>query len=440
MKRLEFHQLDEKIIDRCVHCGFCLPSCPTYRLTGNEAESPRGRIDLLRLLGRGDLVLDSEFVAHIDSCLGCLSCVSACPSGVQFDELILQARSLISMSYRRNWGERISRAAIFAVMPYPRRMRTAMWGSVLADKMRLGALLQGKSFSKSVLVRTLLASLELASKRSLATARRRSTRSGLKFYPGLEPRRGRVGLLKGCAGAVLFENVERATIEVLQGEGFDVLVPERQGCCGALAHHSGELSLAAKQASQLLGDLSSINVDSWITTAAGCGSTLKSLPEVLALDGRPTGGAESFSAAVVDVSEFLDSVGLRGRYHGVTARVSYHPACHLVNAQQISRQPISLLESISGLTVIIPPDANICCGSAGTFNLLHPGEASALGVAKVAAIMTTDPDVIAAANPGCLLQIAHYCPGGVAVVHPVELLALSMRGGDIEELRESVTS
>ena len=406
---------ERKLIDTCVHCGFCLPACPTYQLSANEAESPRGRIDLMRRHSDGAIQLDSDFVGHIDSCLGCMACVKACPSGVDYETLIVEARSMIQSSFRRPGRQRLVRKAIFAIMPYPVRMRPLVRLGSLAK--RLGAERVAPRLSNGGVAATFASALALLPRMTSSSAPARG-----RLYAASSPRRGTVGLLTGCVSAVVFGSTEQAAVDVLRAEGFDVLVPAGQGCCGALAEHSGESPLAARLARKLVARLDREQVDAWITTSAGCGSTLKSYD--LLLPGEAS--AAKFSGRVRDIHEFLHQQGLRADYKPLGIRIAYHPACHLANAQGIVDEPLALLRAIPGCEVLLPGQAGTCCGSAGIYNLIEPATAEALGTAKASAIAELRPDVVAAGNPGCLLQIARYSDPGLASAHPVELLARSL--------------
>ena len=407
---------ERKLIDTCVHCGFCLPACPTYQLSSNEAESPRGRIDLMRRYLDGAIGLDADFVAHIDSCLGCMACVKACPSGVDYETLIVEAQSMIHASFQRPSRQRLVRKVIFAIMPYPARMRPlARLGSL---SKRLGVERIAKGRASGGVAATLASALALLPRvaNSAVPARNR-------LYSASAPRRGVVGLLTGCVSSVLFGSTEQAAIDVLCAEGFDVLVPGGQGCCGALAEHAGEAPLARRLAGALVARLGREQVDAWITTSAGCGSTLKSYDRLL--PGNPA--SREFSERVRDIHEFLYQQGLRADYKPLGMRVAYHPACHLANAQGIVDEPLALLRAIPGCEVVLPGQSGTCCGSAGIYNLVEPATAQVLGKAKASSIAELHADVVATGNPGCLLQIARYSDPGLASAHPVELLARSLR-------------
>ena len=407
---------ERRLIDACVHCGFCLPACPTYQLSANEAESPRGRIDLMRRYSDGALKLDSDFVAHIDSCLGCMACVKACPSGVEYETLIVEARAMIQASFVRPASQRLVRKAIFALMPYPRRMRPLVRLGGMAKQM-FGSRVVAAAGARGGLAGAVASALALLPR---TTGAARPARN--RLYSAAGPKRGTVGLLTGCVSSVIFSSTEQAAIDVLRAEGFDVLVPAGQGCCGALAEHAGEARLAGRLARAMVGKLGRERVDAWITTSAGCGSTLKSYDRLLADD---TAAAE-FSGRIRDIHEFLYQKGLRADYGPLNIRVAYHPACHLANAQGIVDEPLALLRSIPGCEVLTPAQAGTCCGSAGIYNLVEPATAERLGVAKAASIAELGVDVVATGNPGCLLQISRYSDPGLESTHPVELLARAL--------------
>ncbi|HEY2793025.1 MAG TPA: (Fe-S)-binding protein [Micromonosporaceae bacterium] len=395
------------LTDACVHCGFCLPSCPTYQLTGEEAQSPRGRIHLLRQLLDGNATAD-EIAAPIDTCLGCLACVPACPSGVQYEPIIEAAREIVVDA--RPTRERLARKSLFTVLPYPRRLRVAP--------------VPVKAFPKLAHVDpTLRAAAELAPPR--ATHVRRLP----PLVKARGPRRAVVGLLTGCAQSVFFRHVSAASARVLALEGCDVVVPRSQGCCGALSMHAGRAAQARRLARDVVATFAKANVDYLVTDVAGCGSAMKGYARLLAGDARWERPAAELAAKVRDVSEFVDSLSPVAERHPVPVTVAYHDACHLANGQGIKSAPRRLLEGIPSLRVVELSDGGRCCGSAGTYNLFEPETAASLGAMKAAAIAETDATVVAAGNAGCLLQIAsalEQAGSDVTARHTIEILDASL--------------
>jgi glycolate oxidase iron-sulfur subunit len=425
-----FHPPDPGLIDDCVHCGFCLPSCPTYALWGEEMDSPRGRIHLMRQGLEGEPLTES-MVGHFDACLGCMACVTSCPSGVQYDKLIEATRSQVERHHRRTPGQRLLRAGIFALFPYPRRLRLLRW------PMRL---YQGSGASRLVrrsgLLRRLPASLRVMESIAppLSPAWRRPGR-----LPAQGERRAVVGLLTGCVQRAFFGHVNAATARVLAAEGCDVVVPPRQGCCGALSLHNGREAEAASFARRLIDTFERAGVDAVVVDAAGCGSAMKEYAHLLRDDPAYAGRARDFQAAVRDLAEFLVELGPRAPRHPLPVTVAYHDACHLAHAQAIRDQPRQLLRGIPGLQVREIAEAELCCGSAGVYNLLQPEAGAALGQRKAGNIAATGADWVVTANPGCLMQIAAELgeadrPGPqIGFRHTAEVLDASIRGTGLDD-------
>ena len=412
---------DPGLLADCVHCGFCLPACPTYDLWGEEMDSPRGRIQLMELVGQGEVALDDTVVGHFDACLGCMACVTACPSGVAYDTLIEQTRAAVEATHVRGWGERVFRRAIFALFPEPRRLRVALALGWAFRRSGLRALA-----SRAGLLRRLPARLA-----TLDALTPDVGWSQLRGQPtaGARPSgatRARVALLTGCVESVLFSDVQAAAVRVLAAEGCEVLVPPRQGCCGALGLHSGEVDHARSKARALLDSLAGCDVDAFVTCTAGCGSALKGYGDLLAGDPAYAAAASAFADRVRDVNEWLDELGPVADRHPIPARVVYQEACHLGHAQGVRSAPRSLLAGIPGLEVVDLGDGQRCCGSAGLYNLFEPEPAAELGRRKASHIAAHAPDLVASANAGCALQIGRFAD--VPVRHPVELLDAAIRG------------
>jgi glycolate oxidase iron-sulfur subunit len=419
----EHHPPRRDLLDDCVHCGFCLPTCPTYQVTGEEMESPRGRIYLMDLAAKGEIPLDDTFGARMDSCLGCMACVSSCPSGVRYDRLIESVRPQIERHVPRTRADRMFRALIFALFPYPSRLRMAALGGLLYQRSGMRALLHrlGVIDRLPARLRALEALLPPVSLRSLLS----------RFPEHVAPAesvRLRVGLLAGCANRVFFGDVNAATVRVLAAEGCDVYVPQDRQCCGALSVHAGEEEPGLKRARATIAMFERYQLDVVVANVAGCGSTLKDYGELLADDPAYAARAAAFSAKVRDVSELLAELPARTTRHPIATRVAYHDACHLANAQSIRSQPREVLRSIPDLSLADIAEAELCCGSAGIYNLVQPEKAEELGRRKAANLAAVAPDVVATANAGCLLQIRRFIDAGIPVVHPVQLLDASIRG------------
>ena len=414
------------LIDDCVHCGFCLPACPTYNSWSEEMDSPRGRIDLMRGLAEGSLRFTETVVAHFDRCLGCMGCVTACPSGVRYDILIEQTRAAIEKNYRRPLFDRLYRSFLFFLFPHPERLK------VVASLLRIYA---GSGFQRLVRGSGLLRHLpgRLAQLDSLMPALRRGKEYAEppERTAALGRARAKVGLLAGCVQRVFFPEVNAATVRALSAEGCAVVVPAGQGCCGALSMHAGREEEALDFARDLMRRFEGETLDAIVVNAAGCGSNLKDYARLFAGDPDWAPRAAAFSAKVRDVSEFLARLGPAATRHPVPLRVAYHDACHLAHAQGIREEPRTLLRGIPGLELLEIPDGDQCCGSAGIYNLIEPASADEIGARKADNVLSTRPDLIASANPGCTLQIQKILrERGIelSAAHPIEILDASLRG------------
>ncbi len=413
------------LIADCVHCGFCLPACPTYVSWGEEMDSPRGRIDLMKGVEDGIIPLDALVTGHIDACLGCMGCVTACPSGVRYDLLIEATRAKIEAQVPRSPSDSAFRNFVFALFPYPRRLRVLAPGLWLGTKLGLTRLAAGP-----------LGKLLPPRLRQLATmAPPLHLRDTLRTLPARVAARGeqraRVGLVAGCVQRTFFPGVNDATLRVLSAEGCEVVVPPGQGCCGALSLHSGRAEEAKRFARALIERFEREPVDAIVINAAGCGSTLKEYGELFADDPAWSERAEAFARKVRDVNEYLAALEPRAPRHPLPLRVAYHDACHLAHAQRIRSQPRQLLRSIPGLELLEIPEGDQCCGSAGTYNLFQPESAHEVGSRKVDNVALVAPDVVASANPGCTLQmqaIARERGVTLHAAHPVEILDAAIRG------------
>jgi glycolate oxidase iron-sulfur subunit len=412
-----------ELLADCVHCGFCLPTCPTYALWGEEMDSPRGRIYLMELASTGEIGIDDIFVTHIDRCLGCMACVTACPSGVQYDKLVEATRPQIERNYERSARDRWFRRLIFALFPYPRRLRAAAVLGWLYQRLRIAALLR-RSGLQARLPARLRALESLLPDVPLRDLRRRLPRRvAARGAP-----RGRVALVTGCVQSVYFAEVNAATARVLASEGYEVMVPREQGCCGALQEHSGEEAAALRRARRMIATMERADVDLIVINAAGCGSTLKEYGHLLRDDPAWVDRATAFSAKVADINEVLADIEPHAPRHAIAARVAYHDACHLAHAQGVRTQPRQVLAAIPQLDVVELSEPEICCGSAGIYNLLQPEAASDLGVRKAATIAAVAPDAVVTANPGCMLQINRHLERPLPMLHPVQVVDAAIRG------------
>ncbi len=392
-----------QILRTCVHCGFCTATCPTYQILGDEADSPRGRIYLIKEMLESGRPADDKVVKHVDRCLSCLSCMTTCPSGVHYMHLVDHARAHIEQTYRRPWRDRMLRAMLARILPYPGRFRLALLGAKLA-----------RPFARLMPDARLRAMLAMAPKHIPAPSRNDLPQT----FPATGQRRARVALMTGCAQKALDTDINDATIRLLQRAGCEVVIPEGLGCCGALTHHMGRGDESHAQAGAAIrAYLTAGPLDAIIINASGCGTTVKDYGHMF----RGTDLAEQ--AATVaglarDVTEFLASHGLPPvRPQGL--RVAYHSACSLQHGQQIRSAPKDLLKQ-AGFTVVEPANPHLCCGSAGTYNLLQPELSAELKRRKVETLEATAPQVIAAGNIGCMMQIGSGT--GVPVVHTVQLL------------------
>ena len=436
----------------CVHCGFCLPACPTYQLWGEEMDSPRGRIHLVNQVLEGAPVTAAA-ASHFDRCLGCMACMTACPSGVQYDVLIEAARtwtedpsaapapSAPSASpaspassaepapsgeppWRRPTLERVTRTVIFSVFPYPRRLRAATAPLRVAQRTGVDRWLARSGLAARVSP-TAEAALRLAPPASGLTGRLPAR------VAARGTRRAVVGMLTGCVQSVFFPGVNTATARVLAAEGCDVVIPRGQGCCGALSLHSGRSAQAARLAKATITAFEKAGVDAIVVNSAGCGSAMKEYARMLAAEPSWAARAAALSAKVRDLSEFLAALGPVAERHPLPVTAAYHDACHLGHAQRITRQPRDLLRAIPSLKLVEVPDAGTCCGSAGVYNLLQPEAARELGARKAHSVAGAGASLLVSANPGCTLQIsAALAESGrsIATAHTAEVLDASIRG------------
>jgi glycolate oxidase iron-sulfur subunit len=423
---------DAALVGDCVHCGFCLPTCPTYVLWGEEMDSPRGRIYLMKQGLEGEPMTDS-MVQHWDACLGCMSCVTACPSGVQYDRLIEQTRAQVERRHERSRADRALRGLVFALFPYPRRLRLVRGPLRLMQRTGLD-----RAMRRTGLLERL--SPQLAAMEGLAPRLGRPEPLPERIAAS-GPRRAVVGLLTGCVQGAFFPGVNAATARVLRAEGCDVVVPRRQGCCGALSVHNGREEEAQDFARRIVDTFEDTGVERVVVNAAGCGSTMKEYADLLGHDPAYADRARALAQRVRDVSELLDELGPVAPRHPLEVSVAYHDACHLAHAQGIRAEPRRLLRGIPGLELREIAEPELCCGSAGIYNILHPEPARELGDRKAANIVATGAQLLVTANPGCLMQVTTAIqrsghPMGMA--HTVEVLDASLRGLPVSSLVRAV--
>jgi glycolate oxidase iron-sulfur subunit len=414
-----------RLLDDCVHCGFCLPSCPTYQSWGEEMDSPRGRIHLMKLIADRKQPLTPAAVDHFDRCLGCMACMTACPSGVQYSALIEQTRAMVERDHRRGLADRLFRGMIFALFPYPRRLKLAMALQLIYQRAGLRWLVHALRLVR-LLPRRLRNLEALMPPVSMAKLADRLPAA----QPAAGPRRTRVALLPGCVQRAYFPEVNQATLRVLAAEGCEVVVPPALGCCGALSLHAGRDGEARRFARAAIATLEQTGADAIAVNAAGCGSSMKEWGHLFADDLAWAERARAIAAKVKDVSELLAGQPAVAERHPVRLRVAYHDACHLAHAQRIRAEPRALLTAIPGLE-LVELDSDACCGSAGVHNLLEPESAREIGERKVDSVLAAAPDLLVSANPGCTLQIQMLLRErgrDVRTAHPIEVLDASIRG------------
>ncbi len=397
----------------CVHCGLCLPVCPTYRITGRETSSPRGRLYLMRGAIEGEITLGEVVAEEAYLCLGCRACETACPSGVQFGAILEEARAGVEeVGLRKGWGKRVESWALREVVPRPERLRRLVGLLGLVQRLRLDRL------ARPLLPASLREKQELAPEVPPASER---VRLPPRLPASGEPR-GKVALFEGCIAPELFGRTNLATARVLARNGFEVLVPPEQGCCGALHAHAGEMDLARNLARRNLVAFGPLRADAIVTNSAGCGAVLREL------DRWFPGEAEAVAGSVRDICEFLEEVGIDPPSRRLDARVCYDDPCHLVHGQRVEAAPRRILEMIPGVELVAHDDPTSCCGAAGIYNLTHPEMSREVLERKMGALAAADPDVIASGNPGCLIQLrtgVRRWGLRARVVHPIELLAES---------------
>ena len=402
----------EKILRTCVHCGFCTATCPTYVLLGDELDSPRGRIYLIKDMLEGGKPATAEVVKHVDRCLSCLSCMTTCPSGVNYMHLVDHARAHIEKTYERPWHEKMLRSILAAILPYPARFRTAL---TLARLGRFAApLLRALPSGASLQAMLALAPRQIPSA---------STMPSPALYPVSGTAKARVALLTGCAQPVLAPSINEAAIRLLNRHGVEVVLPKGEGCCGALVHHMGKeeaaLADARRNVDAWIAEIDGGGLDAILVTTSGCGTTIKDYGFMLREDPAYAQKAARVSALARDVTEYLATIDLMAPVRPTGQTIAYHSACSMQHGQKIVSQPKSLLKAM-GFVVKDPPEGHLCCGSAGTYNITQPKIADRLRERKVRNLESTKPLFIAAGNIGCMTQIGLGTK--IPLVHTVEVL------------------
>jgi glycolate oxidase iron-sulfur subunit len=400
-------QDSERILRACVHCGFCLSTCPTYALLGDELDSPRGRIYLIKDMLENDRPATAEIVTHIDRCLSCLACMTTCPSGVHYQHLIDHARAHVEETYERKRLDRWLRAVLAWLLPYPDRFRMALQAARLLRPFR--GLVSGRLRAMLTVAPTHLPP--------------RALDETMETFPAAGQRRARVALLPGCAQRVLAPSINEATIRLLNRHGVEVVVPKQSGCCGAIVHHLGKAGESRALAIELMRiwqrEADGPGLDAIIVNASGCGTEVKDYGHIFRNDPIWAEPARRISALARDITEFVSGLTLKAPTEPRKLTVAYHSACSLQHGQRVVREPVALLEA-AGFAVRAVPESHLCCGSAGTYNLLQPDIARRLRDRKLANIGRVAPDIIATGNIGCMTQLGSGTD--IPIVHTVELL------------------
>lgn len=417
-------QRSNEILRNCVHCGFCTATCPTYQVLGDELDSPRGRIYLIKDMLENGRPADEKTVKHIDRCLSCLACMTTCPSGVHYMHLVDHAREYIEQTYKRPLGDRLLRWVLARILPYPSRFRLALLGAKI-----------GRPFAFLMPDARLRAMLEMAPKQIPPVSRNDDPQT----FVAASPRKMRVALMTGCAQRALNTDINDATIRVLQRLGCDVVIAEGQGCCGALTHHMGKTSeshaTAARNITAWTREMAHGGLDAIVINTSGCGTTVKDYGHMFRNEPLAKEAA-AVAAIAMDISEVLMKLDVPdGAPKGL--RVAYHAACSLQHGQQIKTYPKTLLKKV-GFEVVEPADSHLCCGSAGTYNLMQPEISKQLKARKVQTLEARNPDIISAGNIGCMMQIGSATE--IPIVHTVELIDWATGGPKPPALTEGFTT
>jgi len=415
----DYDRPDMEIVNDCVHCGFCLSSCPTYLATGNELDSPRGRIYLIKSALEEKIPLGDSLADHLDKCLGCLACETSCPSGVKYRFLIENSRSQIERKYKRNFKNRLIRKTIFKLFPYSNRLKPLLPLLYLYDRVGFRRLLQSGRIRK-IMPSPLQNMIDM-----IPSVKNFLHQELPEVIRAEGDKRFKVGMLKGCVQDAWFSNINKSTVNVLTKNGCEVVIPADQGCCGALSIHSGRLDEGREFAKRLIDSFIKMNLDAIIVNSAGCGSSIKDYIKLLEHDTVYSEKAKKISAITKDVMEFLYESGIQTDLKRIDMDVTYQDACHIIHGQRIGDAPRKLLKMIPGLNFIELPESDHCCGSAGIYNLIQPDMSADILERKMQNILSTGAEYIAVSNPGCLMQLQkgiRMNNSKIRILHPVEIL------------------
>jgi len=414
----------KNIVDDCVHCGFCLSACPTYIETGNELDSPRGRIYLMGSVLEEKIPLGDTVVEHLDKCLGCLACETACPSGVEYRFLIEASRAQIEKNYKRSAGDKLFRGMLFSLLPYPKRLGRMLPLLYFYNKSGLRKLFNSFGILKKV-SSTLYRMEQMIPKVDNIT---------IKNYPEVtspvNEKKHRVALLTGCVQNVFFSGTNISSVNVLKKLGCEVIIPGEQACCGALSVHSGRLDEGRDFARQVVDIFSSLDVDAFIINSAGCGSAIKEYAHLLSGDKDYSEKARKLSEKTKDIMEYIDEIGINHEFNDLNMKITYQDACHISHGQKILSAPRNVLSMIPGLEIVEMKNSDTCCGSAGVYNILQPDLAEDILKRKIENIENTKVECVVAGNPGCLLQIQKGLRENnqnLAIAHPIEILDKALK-------------
>jgi len=413
----------KKIVDDCVHCGFCLSACPTYIETGNELDSPRGRIYLMGSVLDNKIPLSDSVVEHLDKCLGCLACETACPSGVEYRFLIEASRSQIERNYKRSAGDKLFRGLLFSILPYPKKLGRILPFIYLYNKSGIR-----KLFNSFGVLKRISSSLNRLEQMIPDVDTMRVKEFPEVITPDKE-KKYRVALLTGCIQNVFFSETNISTINVLKKLGCEIVIPGEQSCCGALSVHTGRLGEGRDFARKIIDIFSSLDVDAFIINSAGCGSAVKEYAYLLSEDPNYSQKAKRLAEKTKDIMEFIDEIGIDRNLNDLNMKITYQDACHISHGQNIRSAPRNILSKIPGLELIEMKNSDTCCGSAGLYNILQPDLAEDILAKKIESIENTSAECIVAGNPGCLLQIQKGLrerKRNLKIAHPIEILDKSL--------------
>ncbi len=413
----------KKIVDDCVHCGFCLSACPTYIETGNELDSPRGRIYLMGSVLDNKIPLSDSVVEHLDKCLGCLACETACPSGVEYRFLIEASRSQIERNYKRSVGDKLFRGLLFSILPYPKKLGRILPFIYLYNKSGIR-----KLFNSFVVLKRISSSLNRLEQMIPDVGTMRVKEFPEVITPDKE-KKYRVALLTGCIQNVFFSETNISTINVLKKLGCEIVIPGEQSCCGALSVHTGRLGEGRDFARKIIDIFSSLDVDAFVINSAGCGSAIKEYAYLLSEDPNYSQKAKRLAEKTKDIMEFIDEIGIDRNLNDLNMKITYQDACHISHGQNIRSAPRNILSKIPGLELIEMKNSDTCCGSAGLYNILQPDLAEDILAKKIESIENTSAECIVAGNPGCLLQIQKGLrerKRNLKIAHPIEILDKSL--------------